>query len=104
MQADWLHVDFFTLISGLAIMMMAVALWKAFEYKSAMPAGTVLRIWRLLTALIGLFFICYLALPFFVFLPPEWKDNIISLLFLLGAVYVLATLNLLFKIVITKKE
>ena len=104
MRMSWMQIDLFTFVSGFAIMIMAIALWKAFLYKSAMPEGVVVRTWRLLMALIGLFFVGFLTLPFFVLLPPEWKDNITAFLFLFGAVYVLVTLNLVFRIVISLKK
>lgn len=104
MHTSWLHFDVFTFVSGLAIMIMAVALWKSFLYKATMPEGVVKRTWRLLIALIGLFFVGFLTLPFFVLLPQEWKDNIVAFLFLFGAVYVLVTLNLVYKIVISLKQ
>lgn len=104
MHTGWMQFDIFTLVSGLAIMIMAVALWKSFVYKSSLPEGEVKRTWRLLIVLVGLFFVGFLTLPFFVLLPPEWKDNIVSFLFFFGAIYVLLTLNLMYKIVISVKK
>lgn len=103
MNIGW-YFDIFTIVSGIAIMIMAVAVWKAFEYKSAMPVGEVKRTWRLLIALIILFFLGYIILPFFVLIPDSAKDTIVAFLFFFGAVYVLVTLNLIVRIVASLKK
>lgn len=99
-----MQFDLFTLISGVAIMIMAIALWKSVEYRTTLPAGEVKRTWNLLITLIALFFFGYLTLPFFVFLPPSSKDTIVAFLFFFGAVYVITTLNLVLKIVLSLKK
>ncbi len=104
MHARWIDFDIFTIVSGLAIMTMAVALWKAIEYKAALPGGPIGKTWNALIAFISFFFLGYITLPFFVFLPPEWKDHIVAFLFFSGAVYVLVTLNLVYKIIISLKN
>jgi len=104
MNIGWYHFDIFTIVSGIAIMIMAIAVWKAFEYKSAMPAGEVKRTWRLLIALIIFFFFGYIILPFFVLIPESAKDTIVAFIFFFGAVYVLVTLNLIVRIVISMKK
>lgn len=104
MDASWIHFDTFTIVSGFAIMIMAVALWKAFVYKSTLPDGSAIRNWRALITLIGLLFAGFLFLPFFILFPQEWKDNIVSFLFLFGAVFVLIALDLVYNIVIALKK
>ncbi|HWR72514.1 MAG TPA: hypothetical protein VN604_05060 [Nitrospirota bacterium] len=104
MSIGWYYFDLFTIVSGIAIMIMAVAVWKAFEYKTVMPAGKVKRTWRLLIALIIFFFFGYIILPFFVLIPESSKDTIVAFLFFFGAVYVLVTLNLIVRIVISMKK
>lgn len=103
MNAGWYHIDSFTIVSGIAIMIMAVAVWKAFEYKSSLP-GEVKRTWRVLIALIALFFLGYSILPFFVLIPEGSKDTIVAFFFLFGAVYVLLSLNLIVRIVLSIKK
>lgn len=104
MGTFWIHLDLFTFISGLAIMIMAVAFWKSFLYKSSLPSGPTRKKLRLLTVLIGLFFFGYLTLPFFVLMPQSWKDNIVAFLFFFGAVYVLVSLNLAYSIILTLRN
>lgn len=100
MKTSWIQLDVFTIVSGFAIMIMAVALWKSFLYKSSLPAGPVKKSWRLLTALVAVFFFGYLTLPFFVLMPQPWKDNIVAFLFFFGAIYVLISLNLAYRIIL----
>jgi len=100
----WMQFDIFTIVSGIAIMIMAIALWKSVEYRTALPTREVKRTWSLLITLIAVFFFGYLTLPFFVFLPPGTKDTIVAFLFFFGAVYVLTTLNLVLKIVLSLKK
>lgn len=99
MPALALGFDLFTVISGLAIIIMFVALWKAIDYKSSVPAGAVGRTWNLITGLVAFFFIGYLTTPFFVLLTEEVKDLIVAFIFFFGAVYVLISLRLIHRII-----
>lgn len=98
-----LRLDVFTIISGLAIITMFVALWKAIDYKSTVPGGVVGRTWNLITTLVALFFIGYLTTPFFVMLTQEQKDLIVAFIFFFGAIYVLLTIRLVHRIIMVMK-
>lgn len=98
-----IKLDAFTMISGLAIVTMFVALWKAIDYKSSVPGGVVGRTWNLITILVAGFFIGYLTTPFFVLLTQEMKDLIVACIFFFGAVYVLITLRLVHRIIMVMK-
>ncbi len=104
MNNGWYHFDVFTIVSGIAIMLMAVAVWKSFEYKTALPDGEIKKTWRLLIALIVVFFLGYITLPFFVLIPEKSKDTIVAFLFLFGAVYVLLSLNLIVRMIVSSKK
>lgn len=98
-----LRFDVFTMISGLAIVTMFVALWKAIDYKSSVPGGVVGKTWNFITMLVALFFIGYLTTPFFVMLTQDQKDLIVAFIFFLGAIYVLLTIRLVHKIIMVMK-
>ena len=98
-----LRFDVFTMISGLAIVTMFVALWKAIDYKSSVPGGVVGKTWNFITMLVALFFIGYLTTPFFVMLTQDQKDLIVAFIFFFGAIYVLLTIRLVQKIIMVMK-
>lgn len=98
-----LKFDVFTMISGLAIVTMFVALWKAIDYKSSVPGGVVGKTWNFITMLVAFFFIGYLTTPFFVMLTQEQKDLIVAFIFFFGAIYVLLTIRLVHKIIMVMK-
>ena len=91
--------DLFTIISGLAIITMLLAVVKAYEYSKSIPEGEVGRAWNALLSLVTFFLIGYLTTPFFIVLSQEIKDLIVAFIFLLGAVYVLITLWLVHRII-----
>lgn len=95
--------DLFTVISGLAIIIMFIALWKAVDYKSSVPGGVVGKTWNIITTLVMFFFIAYLTTPFFVLLDQTTKDLIVSLIFFFGAIYVLISLRLVYRIITVMK-
>lgn len=98
-----IKLDLFTMISGLAIVTMFVALWQAIDYKSSVPGGVVGKTWNLITTLVAFFFIGYLTTPFFVLLTQEFKDLIVAFIFFFGAIYVLITIRLVHKIIMVMK-
>ena len=91
--------DLFTVVSGLAIITMLIAVVKAYEYKKSIPGGEVGRAWNVLSSLATFFLIGYLTAPFFIVLSQEAKDLIVAFIFLFGAVYVLITLWLVHRII-----
>ena len=89
----------FLLLSGTAVLVMVYALYSALSLKSKIPGGKVKSTWNMLTALIGMFTIGYLATPFFRLLPQEVKDVLVGVIFLAGAVFVVIVIKLYFKII-----
>ena len=89
----------FLLLSGTAILVMVYALYSALSLKSKIPGGKVKSAWNMLTSLIGLFTIGYLATPFFRLLPQEVKDVLVGVIFLAGAIFVVIVIKLYFKII-----
>ncbi len=103
MQKLGIELDMFTLISSLSIVVMFIAFWKAWDYKSSVPGGVVGKTWNLIITLVTFFFFGYLSTPFFVMLPQAWKDYIVAMIFFFGAVYVLVTIRLVYKIIMVMK-
>jgi hypothetical protein len=89
----------FLLLSGAAVLVMVYALYSALSLKSKIPGGKVKSAWNLLTSLIIMFTIGYLATPFFRLLPPEVKDILVGVIFLAGAIFVVIVIKLYFKII-----
>ena len=89
----------FLALSGGAIVVMLYALFKAFALRSKVPGGKVRETWNMLSGLIVMFTVGYLATPFFRLLPPEIKDVLVGVIFLAGAIFVVIVINLFFKIV-----
>jgi hypothetical protein len=67
--------------------------------KGSIPGVVVGRTWRLLMLLVMLFTVGYLATPFFPLLPTDVANLIVSLIFLFGAVYVVITVRLIYRII-----
>jgi hypothetical protein len=99
-----LGFDLFTIISGLAVITMLIAVVKAYDYKRSIPGGEVGKAWNILSSLASFFLIGYLTTPFFIVLPQEIKDLIVAFIFLFGAVYVLITLWLVHRIITAMKR
>jgi len=89
----------FLLLSGAAVLVMVYALYSALSLRSKIPGGKVKSAWNLLTSLIIMFTIGYLATPFFRLLPPEVKDILVGVIFLAGAIFVVIVIKLYFKII-----
>ncbi|WP_333839193.1 hypothetical protein [Pelomicrobium sp.] len=86
-------------ISVAAILVMFYCLSLVLVLRGSIPGGVVGRTWRLLTLLVMLFTVGYLATPFFPLLPPDVANLIVSLIFLFGAVYVVITVRLIYRII-----
>ncbi|MBK7315012.1 hypothetical protein [Candidatus Aalborgicola defluviihabitans] len=68
-------------------------------FRSKIPGGVVGKQWRLLTVLVTLFTVGYFITPFFTLLPPEIINLIVALIFFFGAIYVLITVRLIYRII-----
>lgn len=82
-----------------AILVMLYALYRVFSLKKKIPGGVVGSTWNFLTMLIVLFTIGYLTTPFFPMLPQAFKDILVGVIFLAGAVFVVIVINLFYKVV-----
>jgi hypothetical protein len=89
----------FLALSVLSILVMFYALYNAFVLRQHVPGGKVKSTWNFLTGLIIIFSIGYLSAPFFRLLPREFKDVLVGVIFLAGAVFVLIVIKLFYKIV-----
>ncbi|HEY6010542.1 MAG TPA: hypothetical protein VIX18_03645 [Nitrospirota bacterium] len=96
--------DLFTVVSGLSIITMLIALLRVLNLKKNVPSGGVSKIWNVMAALVIFLFIVYLTLPFFLLLPQETKDLIVSFIFFFGAIYVLLNLELVSSIITMMKK
>ena len=91
--------DVSTIISLLAILVMFYCLWLVLSLRKNIPGGVVGNTWKTLTALVVLFTFGYLVTPFFSMLPPMLMNVIVSLIFLFGAIYVVITVKLIYRII-----
>ena len=89
----------FIILSVAAILVMVYALYSALTLKRKIPGGKVKSTWNVLTALIIMFTVGYLATPFFRLLPQEVKDILVGVIFLAGAIFVVIVIKLYFKII-----
>jgi len=96
--------DLFTVISGIALIVMVVALLRAIEYKKVVPGGAIGQSWDVIFTSVIFFFIVYLIIPFFVLLSQETKDIIVAFIFLFGAIYVLISVIIVYRIIAVKRQ
>ena len=61
--------------------------------------GVVGKQWRLLTVLVTLFTAGYFVTPFFTRLPADVINLLVACIFFFGAVYVLITVRLIYRII-----
>jgi hypothetical protein len=89
----------FLVLSNAAIVVMLYALYSSFTLKNKIPGGKVKATWNVLTVLIAMFTMGYLATPFFRLLPQEIKDLLVGVIFLAGAVFVVIVIKLFYRII-----
>ena len=89
----------FLALSLSSIVVMLYALYKAVVLRNRVPGGKVKSTWNFLSGLIVIFSAGYLSTPFFRLLPPEFKDVLVGVIFLAGAIFVLIVIKLFFKII-----
>jgi hypothetical protein len=100
-----LGFDLFTVISGIAIIVVLFSLTRAIDYKKTIPDGVVGKSWNVIVSWVVFFFLVYLTIPlFFVLLSQEAKDIIVAFIFLFGAVFILINLMLVHRIIIFMKR
>jgi hypothetical protein len=91
--------DISALITYMAIAVILVCLYRVLSLRKGVPGGVVGRQWRLLIGLVTMFTVGYLVAPFFGLLPVEMMRLIVSLIFLFGAIYVLITIQLVYRVI-----
>ena len=82
-----------------AIVVMLYALYRVMSLKKKVPGGVVGSTWNLLSYMILLFAGGYLCTPFFPMLPQEFRDLLVGVIFLGGAIFVVIVINLFYKVV-----
>lgn len=91
--------DLITIISIAAIIVMVYCLYLVVSLKKSVPGGMVGSRWNFLMTLVIFFTIGYLATPFFGKLPENILRLIVSFIFFFGAIYVVITVKLIFRII-----
>ena len=94
-----MQIDTAFFINAIGIAIMIYGLVDVLLLRSKIPGGQVGKAWKALTLLIALFTAGYLVSPFFSTLPADSIRIIVSLIFLFGAVYVILTVRLLYRII-----
>jgi hypothetical protein len=82
-----------------AIAVMLVCLATVYKLRANIPGGVVGKQWGFLTTLVTLFTLGYFVTPFFTSLPANVIDLVVALIFFFGAVYVLITVRLIYRII-----
>ena len=82
-----------------AIAVMLVCLATVYKLRSNIPGGVVGKQWGFLTTLVTLFTLGYFVTPFFTSLPTDVINLVVALIFFFGAVYVLITVRLIYRII-----
>jgi len=91
--------DITFIITLAAIVVMLYCLFLVYSLRKDIPGGLVSKQWRVLELLVVLFALGYLATPFAASLSEETLRQIVSLIFLFGAIYVVITVKLIHRII-----
>lgn len=92
-------LDLSLLLTLAAIVLIVFCLFQVLMLKREIPGGVVGRQWTVLSGLVVLFTVGYLAAPFFRDMPLASLRLIVSMVFLFGAVYVLITIRLIYRVI-----
>jgi hypothetical protein len=84
-------------VAAIAVMLFCLA--TVLKLRAKIPGGVVGKQWRLLTLLVSLFTAGYFVTPFFTRLPTDVINVLVALIFFFGAVYVLITVRLIYRII-----
>ena len=87
-----------------AVVIMLYAVWMITSFKKHISGGVVGKSWKKLASLVFLFAAGYIAMPFLGKLPPSSLYLVVSVIFLFGAVYVVMTIALIKRIILTLSE
>lgn len=86
-------------INVAAIAVMLFCLFTVYSLRAKIPGGVVGKQWGFLTGLVTLFTAGYFVTPFFASLSQDLISLLVNLIFLFGAVYVLITIRLIYRII-----
>ncbi len=92
-------MDLTNILFVIAAVFMLFCLYLVLSLRSQFSGGVVGRYWKYLTALVVVFTLGYLALPFFDMLPESALRLTVALVFLFGALYVYLTIKLINSII-----
>jgi len=87
------------LVNIAAIAVMLYSLVTVHRLRASVPGGVVGKQWSLLTTLVTLFTLGYFVTPFFDRLPASIIHVVVALIFFFGAIYVLITIRLIYRII-----
>lgn len=82
-----------------AMAVMAYCLWMAVTLKSNIPGGMVGKSWNILLGLVVMFAVGYVATPFLSSLSEDALRTLVSFIFFFGAIYVLITVKLIYRVI-----
>lgn len=86
-------------INVAAIAVMLMCLYLVITLRSKIPGGVVGKQWRFLTLLVAMFTLGYFITPWFTLIPTHIINLIVALIFFFGAIYVLITVRLIYRII-----
>jgi hypothetical protein len=86
-------------ISVSAIFIMFYCLYLVLSLKGDIPGGIVGSKWNFLMILVAFFTVGYLATPFFGIIPENLLRLIVAGIFFFGAIYVVITVKLIYRII-----
>ena len=92
-------ISIFYILSVASIGVMAYALYRVLVLRRRIPGGVVKSTWNVMTGLVVLFMVGYLATPFFSLLPALVKELLVGVIFFFGAIFVVIVVNLFFRVV-----
>ena len=84
-------------LAGLAILVMAVNVVLAIRLRRAIVGGEVGQKWGVLTGIVGLFFVGYLASPLALLyrVPADYLNLIVFAVFFFGAIFVWVVIGII---------
>lgn len=94
-----MNFDISFYISIAAILVMFYCLYLVISLGKNVPGGLVGKQWKFLSFLVVLFTMGYITTPFFGMLPAQLVSSMVSLIFFFGAIYVVITVKLIYRII-----
>lgn len=86
-------------LSFVAILVMVYCLWLVVTLKPNIPGGIIGRSWNYLMYLVLIFSAGYLTAPFFAVIPEHLLRLIVGGIFFFGALYVVVTVKLIYRVI-----